>query len=202
MAEHKQASFLELVQKRRSIRAFQSKAFNVPKVLETILEVCDMAPSSGGLQTFEVYSVGSMEKKRQLVSAAKDQEFVAQALLLLVFCASASRSLHKFGERSQLFSVQNATIAATYSQLAVYAMGLTTVWTGTFEEKRVSEILSLPAERRPVAMLPIGYPDEQPKEKTTRGPKDLIHRIQKFLKPKGYQVSDVRMRVFRSFAAG
>jgi nitroreductase family protein len=94
-----------------------------------------------------------------------------------VFCANPSRSVHKYGERSQLFSIQNTSIAAAYAQLTVYALGLTTVWTGAFDEKKVSEILGLPEGYRPVAMLPIGYPAKAPKEKTTRGPRDLIHRI-------------------------
>jgi nitroreductase len=94
-----------------------------------------------------------------------------------VFCANPSRSVHKYGERSQLFSVQDATIAAAYAQLAVYALGLTTVWTGAFDDRKVSEILGLPEGHRPVAMLPIGHPAEAPKEKITRGPRDLIHKI-------------------------
>ena len=177
MADYSQVSFLELVRKRRSIRAYQSSPLDVQKILETILQVCDMAPSSGGLQTFEIYVVDSIEKRRQLVAAARDQSFVAQAPLLLLFCANASRSAHKFGERSELFSVQDATIAAAYAQLTAHALGMTTVWTGAFDEKRVSEILGLPSEHRPVAMLPIGYPDEKPKDKTTRGPKELVHRV-------------------------
>lgn len=177
MTKDELTPFLELVRKRRSIRAFQTRVFDIPKNLETILQVCDMAPSSGGLQTFEIYLVENVEKKKQLVAAAKDQSFVAQAPLLLVFCANASRSVHKFGERSQLFSVQDATIAAAYAQLAICALGLTTVWTGAFDENRVSQILNMPREHRPVAILPIGYPDEQPGEKTTRGVKDLLHII-------------------------
>lgn len=94
-----------------------------------------------------------------------------------MFCANPSRSVHKYGERSQLFSVQDATIAAAYAQLTVYALGLTTVWTGAFDEKKVSEILGLRDGNRPVAMLPIDYPGETPKEKTTRGARDLIHKI-------------------------
>lgn len=170
-------SFLEFLQSRRSIRAFRKEGIDRVKVLETILQVCDMAPSSGGLQTFEIYSVENAEKKKQLAAAAKDQSFVAQAPLLLVFCANSSRSVHKFGKRSQLFSVQDATIAAAYAQMTVHALGLTTVWTGNFDEKMVSEILCLPATHRPIAMLPVGQPDELPQKKLTRGPQDLIHIV-------------------------
>lgn len=168
--------FFKLLKKRRSVRAFDRRKLD-DLVLDVILEACDLAPSSGGLQTFEIYKVESRERRSKLVAAAKDQAFVADAPLLLVFCANPSRSVHKFGERSQLFSVQDATIAAAYAQLTVYALGLTTVWTGAFDESKVSKILGLPEGHRPVAMLPIGYPAEAPKEKTTRGPRDLVHDI-------------------------
>lgn len=171
-----QESFLQLVSRRRSIRAFRPE--KIPSaVLDSILQVCDMAPSSGGLQTYEIYQVASEEKKSRLAAAAHDQGFISQAPLLLVFCANAARASFKYGQRSDLFSVQDATIAAAYAQLAVYSLGLTTTWVGAFDEKKVSEILNLPREHRPVAMLPIGQPNEKPMDKTTRGPKDLLHVV-------------------------
>ncbi len=81
MVEIKNKSFIELVRKRRSIRAFQTRVFDIPNALKTMLQVCDMAPSSGGLQSFEIYVVDDIEKRRQLVDAARDQTFVAQAPL-------------------------------------------------------------------------------------------------------------------------
>jgi nitroreductase len=169
-------SFLQLASRRRSIRSFKSNKVD-REILDRILEVCDMAPSSGGLQTFEIYQIINEKTKKGLVAAAHDQEFIAEAPLLLVFCANASRSSFKYGKRSDLFSVQDATIAAAYAQLTVYALGLTAVWVGAFDEKRVSEILGLPKEHRPVAMLPIGYPNEKPSDKIMRGPKDLLHVV-------------------------
>ena len=166
--------FLDFLSKRRSIRAFKEDAIDESQ-LNTILEASNLAPSSGGLQTFEIYQIKNTRMKERLVSAAKDQTFIAQAPLLLVFCANPSRSVERFGERSQLFSVQDATIASAYAQLTVYALGLSTVWIGAFDEKKVSEILQLPPGQRPVAILPIGYENEKPKEKTTRGSKDLLH---------------------------
>ncbi len=169
-------SFLEFLRKRRSIRSFKENAIDESQISE-ILEAINLAPSSGGLQTFEIYQIKNMEMKEKLASAAKDQTFVAQSPLLLVFCANPSRSVERFGDRSQLFSVQDATIATAYAQLTLHAMGLSTVWIGAFDEKQVSEILDIPKGQRPVAILPIGYENEKPKEKTTRGAKDLLHVI-------------------------
>ena len=166
--------FLEFLIKRRSIRDFKESIVEESK-LHKILEACNLAPSSGGLQTFEIYQVKNREMKEKLALAARDQTFVAKAPLLLVFCANPSRSIERFGERSQLFSVQDATIAAAYAQLTVHALGLATVWIGAFDENRVSEILNIPQGQRPVAILPIGYENERPKDKTLRGSKDLLH---------------------------
>jgi nitroreductase len=113
---------------RRSIRAFRNNAEVDATKLHKILEICDMAPSSGGLQTFESYEIKSEDLKRRLATAAKNQTFISEAPLVLVFCANPSCSVQRFGERSKLFSVQDATIAAAYAQLAVCALGLSTVW--------------------------------------------------------------------------
>lgn len=166
--------FFDFLNTRRSIRAFTENPITESK-LNKILEACNLAPSSGGLQTFEIHQIKNKEMKERLVSAAKDQTFIAQAPLLLVFCSNPSRSVERFGERSQLFSVQDATIAAAYAQITVHALGLSTVWIGAFDEKKVSEILQLAQGQRPVAILPIGYQNEKPKEKTTRGSRNLLH---------------------------
>jgi len=169
-------TFLDFLSKRHSIRAFKDDAVDESK-LSKILQACNLAPSSGGLQTFEIYQVKNKEMKERLVLAAKDQTLISQAPLLLVFCANPSRSVERFGERSQFFSVQDATIAAAYAQLTIHALGLSTVWIGAFDEKKVSEILHLQQDQRPVAIIPIGYENEKPKEKTTRGAKDLLHTL-------------------------
>ena len=166
--------FFDFLSTRRSIRAFKDDVIDESQ-LNKILKACNLAPSSGGLQTFEIYQIRNKKIKERLVSAAKDQTFIAQAPLVLVFCANPLRSVERFGERSQLFSVQDATIAASYAQLTVHALGLSTVWIGAFNEKKVSEILQLPQDQKPVAILPIGHENEKPNEKTTRGSKDLLH---------------------------
>jgi nitroreductase len=48
---------------------------------------------------------------------------------------------------------------------------------GAFDEQKVSAILNLPKGHRPIAILPIGYANENPKEKTTRGPNDLLQIV-------------------------
>jgi nitroreductase len=77
------------------------------------------------------------------------------------------------GER--LFSIQDATIAASHAQLAATALGLGSCWVGAFDNRRVAQIIGSPAHLRPVCMLAIGYAAEQPGRTPRRPLSELVH---------------------------
>lgn len=171
----KEKGFFQVLEERRSVRKFNNTKID-DALIKKIIDACDSSPSAGGLQSFEIYHVVNQENKEQIVKAAMDQEFIAQAPLLLVFCANPSRS-SKYGRKAELFAIQDATIAASYAQLTACALGLSSVWVGAFDEKKVSTILNLPYNIVPVSLLPIGYKDEEPQMKMTRGSKEIIHEL-------------------------
>lgn len=166
--------FFETVRARRSVRAYQSRAVE-PKQLEAILETANRAPSAGNLQGYEIHVVRDAATRRALARASLDQMFLTQAPVALVFCADAARSGAKYGRRGEeLYSVQDATIAAAYAQLAAAALGLGTCWVGAFDEAEVARILGLRAGLRPVAILPVGWPAETPAPTPRRPLSDLV----------------------------
>jgi len=167
-------SFFQVLEERRSVRSFNNTKVD-KTIIRKIIEVCDLAPSAGGLQSFEIYYVDNIEIKKQIVKAAMDQEFIAEAPVLLVFCANPSRS-SQYGTKAKLFSIQDATIAASYAQLTVSALGLSSVWIGAFNEQKVSVILGISDNIIPVTLLPIGYKNEEPQIKTTRG-SQIFHEL-------------------------
>jgi nitroreductase len=59
--------------------------------------------------------------------------------------------------------------------LAAHALGLGACWIGAFDEERVVNILNLPSGVRPIAIVPLGYPDEVPLPPSRIELKDLIH---------------------------
>ena len=60
--------------------------------------------------------------------------------LVLVFCMNPSRIKLDFSPKVIMkFSIQDATLAAAYSQLAASALGLSSIWIGMFDEERVKE---------------------------------------------------------------
>ena len=160
--------FFELIQKRRSIRAYTSQAIETEK-LQAILEAANRAPSAGNLQAYEIYMVDQPARLRALARASLDQDFIAQAPVALVFCAHAARSSRKYGQRgASLYCVQDATIGCTFALLAITALGLASVWVGAFDEDGVRQAIGAGADLRPVAILPVGYPGEQPEASSRR----------------------------------
>lgn len=169
--------FFDVLKTRHSVRAYADTPVENKK-LEHILETLNRAPSAGNLQAFEVYVVTRSDQRKELAAAALDQNFIAQAPVVLVFCSHADRSAKKYGERGGgLYCLQDAAIACTYALLAVTALGLASVWVGAFHEDQVSEILELPRAHRPVAMLSIGYAAEKPRTRPRRELDDLVHRL-------------------------
>lgn len=151
--------FTEVLNKRSSVRAFSPQDIS-DSDLEDIISAADSAPSAGNLQAYRVFVVKDHEMKAKLAKAAYDQEFVADASVCMVFCSDPERSASEYGQRGrELYSIQDAAIAASFALLKAVDLGLGTVWVGAFNEFRVKEILTM--ERyRPVSLLLIGQPAE------------------------------------------
>ncbi|MBU0532856.1 nitroreductase family protein [Candidatus Micrarchaeota archaeon] len=149
--------FYEVLEKRHSCREFSDKPIE-PEKLQNILNTVASCPTAGNLQAYKVYVVRSKETREALAQAALGQNPVIQAPIVLVFCADKDHSGKKYGERGEeLYALQDATIAASYSQLAAEAEGLSSVWVGAFEPLEVSYILKTEAAVVPIALIPIGY---------------------------------------------
>jgi len=166
-------SFFKTVEKRRSIRSFSEKPVEKTKI-QKILKTSWMSPSAKGMQNYQIFVVENQKKKENLVKATYGQDYVNSSLVL-VFCTNPKKIKFMGIRGKNLLSVQDATIAASYAQLASTALGLSSVWIGHFKEKAVAEILK--TKLRPVVILPIGYANENPIPKKNQKMKDLIKRV-------------------------
>lgn len=166
--------FFEVLEKRYSVRAYKPDPID-DATLTKILEAINSAPSAGNLQAYEVIVVRDPERKRQLARAAWDQMFIAQAPVVLVFVANPERN-KRYGRRgAELYCLQDATIACAYAQLAAVALGLGSCWIGAFDDDAVRKVVGIPANMRPVAVLPIGVPADTPEPRERRPLSDLVH---------------------------
>jgi FMN reductase [NAD(P)H] len=160
---------------RRSTRNFETSRPVEQWKVDKILAAADTAPTAGNFQGFEVFYIKDMEIKKRLVEAANNQPYV-NAPVVLVFCMDPSRVKINFPpEILAKFSLQDATLAAAYSQLAASALGLSSIWIGMIDEEKVMQILG--TNLRPSSILCIGYPHHKRPPKSRRKLKDLVHVI-------------------------
>ncbi len=165
----------EVLRQRHSCRAYQNRPISDAD-LTRVLEAANAAPSAGNLQAYEIVLVRDTERKRKLARAALDQSFIAEAPVALVFLTNPDRNRVRYGKRgSDLYALQDATLACAYAQLAATALGLATCWVGAFDEKEVGRIVGAPPDARPVAILPVGYAGESAEPRTRRPLSELTH---------------------------
>jgi len=163
-----------VMSKRRSTRKFTDKIVETVKV-DKIIAAADTAPTAGNFQGFEIFYVKSPEKKQQLIEACNNQPYV-NTPVVLVFCKNPSRVKLDFPEEIlKKFAIQDATLAAAYSQLAAQALGLSSIWIGMFDEQKVMKIIN--TELIPSSVLCIGYPKQDKFPKPRRNLKELVHPV-------------------------
>jgi nitroreductase len=165
--------FREVITKRRSVRSFKHQPVEESKLRE-IFEAANIAPSAGNLQAYQVRVVQDQEKRDALVEAAHGQSFISEAPVSLIFCADPERSAQKYGKRgTDLYCLQDATIAGAFAMLAAVDLGLATVWVGDFDEAKVQQILDAKSIR-PVAIFAVGYPAEEPAPSPRRAIEEIF----------------------------
>lgn len=169
-----QTNLFNVMLNRRSQRKFEDKEVEDWK-LEMIFAAADTAPTAGGFQGFEIFRVKNPEVKLKLAEAANKQPYV-NAPVVLVFCMDPSKVKMNFPpEIIRKFSVQDATLAAAYAQLAAHALGLSSVWIGMVDEKKAMQALG--TDLVPSSILCLGYPQKMLQPKPKRNLVDLIHEI-------------------------
>jgi nitroreductase len=148
----------EAIKGRRSVRAYKNKEVEVKK-LRIILEAARLAPSSKNRQEWKFIVVKDAGTRAKLTGAAYGQQFVGEAPVIIVACATEAKSIMTCGQPTHTVDV---SIACAFMILEACEQGLGTCWLGTFNEDEVKNILGIPKDMRVVTMMPLGYPEEAP----------------------------------------
>ena len=160
---------MQAVRARRSIRNFLDKSVEEEKLL-AVLEAGRLAPSARNMQDWRFIVVRDAATRLRLAKAARDQRFVGQAPVVIAACGTSDLVM----TCSQPAYVIDVAIALDHMTLAAASLDLGTCWIGAFYEEKVKEILGVPQEIRVVALLPLGYPAEQPGPRARKTMDEII----------------------------
>ena len=185
--EQKMHPVIQSLMERKSVRAYTDQ--EIPEeAVQQILAAAAQAPTAGNQQLYTVLRISDPEKKRRLSISCDNQPFIAQAKLVLIFCADCLKWYNAFkaagcqprkpGVGDLLLAVSDANIAAQNAVTAAEALGVGSCYIGDIMEniETQREILALPRYVFPAAMVVFGYPTGQQKdrEKPKRFPQQYI----------------------------
>jgi nitroreductase len=165
----------EAIKERRSIRAFKQRDVPVETV-EKLIDAARHAPSAGNIQPWKFVIVRNLGVKKKLARAAFNQTSVEEAPVVIVVCANEKRSSMGYGSRGEnLYCIQDTAAATQNILLTAYSLGLGACWVGAFNEDEAKRALNAPEGIRPMAIVPVGYPDETPSHRGIRPLDQIIH---------------------------
>jgi len=157
------STIMDIIKGRRSIRRFKRGEKIPEEDLKKILEAAIYAPSAGNRQPWEFIIVENEDTKIRLAEAAYYQTWMTEAPTIIIVCTNEERSASRYGERGRtLYCIQDTAAAIQNMLLMAHSLGYGACWVGAFNENEVRRILNIPIGVRPVAMIPIGKPDEKP----------------------------------------
>jgi SagB-type dehydrogenase family enzyme len=96
------------------------------------------------------------DARKRLVAALPWQEWVADAPAILAVTGVVSRTSSKYGSRADRYMVLEAGAVTENVYLQATALGLATVLVGSFDDRRVTAVLGLPAGEQPLGLMPVG----------------------------------------------
>jgi len=181
---------LARIAEHRSHRKYTDQAV-APELLDLLFACALSAPSKSDLQQADIVHVADREKVRAITALVPDSPWIAEAPVLLVFCAN-NRRIRQIGEwRGKPFvnehldhfmnAAVDAAIVMTTFIRAAEAVGLGTCPISMIRTRpyEVSELLRLPEGVFPVAGLTAGYPREEGRI-TPRLPLDVTVHVDQF----------------------
>lgn len=205
---------------RKSVRVFTGEPVS-QEIKTQLLECAAAAPTAGNQQLYTILDITDQKLKEKLAVTCDNQPFIAKAPVVLVICADANKWYQGFqhfgceprrpGAGDLMLAVCDAVIATQNVVTAAHSLGLGSCYIGDimeqYEEHR--ELLKLPRYVFPVAMLVIGWPTGQQKnrQKPERQPLPMVVReneytafsdeeLARLLEPAAGQSIEDRFRAF------
>ena len=178
----------KLMFERKSVRSFEDRPIEEEKK-RLILECAMQSPSAGCQQLYTIIDVTDNALKKALSESCDDQPFIAEAKLVLVFCADCKKWYDAYieadcaprdvGAGDLMLAVVDAAVAAQSAVLAAESMGIGSCYIGDIMENCETQrrLLKLPDYVFPTVMVVFGYPTKQQRSRQKPVRCDMKHIV-------------------------
>lgn len=162
----------DAILKRRSCRKFSQEEISDENI-KLLLQSAMAAPSACNKRPWMFYVVKNKDLQLQLRKASPYTD--KNSSLIIIVAGDDKRSL---GHRVNDFWIQDASAAVENMLLTATDLGIGSCWCGLFPMvtpvKRVRRILNLEEHIIPMAMVHLGYPDEDNPPRTQYDEKRIV----------------------------
>ena len=172
---------------RKSVRIFEDRPIS-PEDRLTILQAACQAPTAGNQQLYTILEITEPALKKRLSVTCDNQPFIADAPLVLLFCADCQKWYDAYryagctprhpSAGDLMLAVEDSSLAAQNAVTAAWSLGIGSCYIGDIMEhcELHRELFQLPPYVFPAVMLVLGYPTARQRERTkpARCPLDSI----------------------------
>jgi nitroreductase len=156
--------FLDLAAARQSVRGYLDTPVEREKAMSCV-EAARLAPSACNSQPWKFVLVDEPVLKRRLAETTTSRglplnHFTVQAPVLAVLVQEGANLTSTLGSavKGKSLPLIDVGIAAEHFCLQAAALGLGTCMIGWFDERNVRALLGIPAGKRPILIITLGYP--------------------------------------------
>jgi nitroreductase len=160
--ENFKREILEKFKSRRSIRKFSSREVSW-EILHKIIEGSLNAPAAGNVQNYKIIVITEKKKRYELGKIAFQQYWLADAPVLLVVVRDDYDLKMMYPNEGGIYSIQNTAALIENILLLSHFYDLGACWVEAYDNDVLKQNLNIPIEKRVDAIIPIGYPLENPK---------------------------------------
>ncbi len=162
--------FFELIRTRQSVRSYKPDDISDIE-LQQVLEAARLAPTASNRQPFKLIVIHSSGKEVEL-RRIYNRDWFVQAPSVICICGIPNQAwVRKDGKN---YCEVDVAIAMDHLVLAAAELGLGTCWIADFDPKATREILGLTDDVVPMVVTPLGYPNDQPRQKKRKDLNELV----------------------------
>ena len=164
---------------RQSDRAYDKEHSVEPEKLERILEAARLAPSACNAQPWKFVVVTDRELSRKVGKAAAGlgmNKFAKDAHVHILIVEESANITSLLGGKvkDKHFPLIDVGIAASHIVLAAESEGLGSCILGWFDEKEIKQLTGIPASKRLLLDIIVGYPLKEKRKKIRKVKEKVI----------------------------
>ena len=177
-------NFLELVNRRQSVRRYEPNRRIPREILERCLEAARLAPSACNSQPWSFVVVDDPVQVRALAVESCGHppygmnQFAADASVLIAVVTEKMKLAARLGAqfRGVQYSLVDLGIACEHLVLQAAEEGIGSCWIGWFDEAAVKRRLAIPRAKKVDLLIALGYAADETVRPKLRKPLDDIRR--------------------------